>query len=122
VNDQIGFKVLKTVKRRLDAYDPDRTKTLWMKNSEIGHYWMARRLSDIDVQGPTVAIRTQFPTKNFTVALATGTSRVRCQGRDLKRVHSRRDFRSGTFLVEGRQTYAAFDLRVGTTNLQVQAS
>jgi len=51
VNDQIGFKVLKTVKRRLDAYDPDRTKTIWMKNSEIGHCWMARQLSEVDAQG-----------------------------------------------------------------------
>jgi hypothetical protein len=49
VNDEIGFKVLKDVKQRLDAYDPDGTKTLWMKNSEIGHYWMARELSDVTV-------------------------------------------------------------------------
>ncbi|MBM3215342.1 hypothetical protein FJZ36_10560, partial [Candidatus Poribacteria bacterium] len=35
VNDQVGFGVLRDVKRRLDAYDPDGTRTLWMKNSEI---------------------------------------------------------------------------------------
>lgn len=49
-NEEVGFKVLKEVKRRLDAWDPDRTKTLWMKTSEIGHYWMARELSDITVE------------------------------------------------------------------------
>ena len=104
VNDQIGFKVLKTVKRRLDAYDPDRTKTLWMKNSEIGHYWMARQLSDIAVQGQRVQIRTQFPTPNFTLSLGVAAQRVEVKGADLKRVQSQRDFRSGTCWVDGRQT------------------
>ena len=47
--EKSGFDVLKTVKTRLDNYDPDCSKTLWMKNSEIGHYWMARELTDIEV-------------------------------------------------------------------------
>ncbi|HZL66503.1 MAG TPA: hypothetical protein VFC29_04150, partial [Candidatus Limnocylindrales bacterium] len=61
--------MLKTVKRRLDAYDPDHTKTIWMKNSKIGHYWMARNLNDIDVRPGAVLIRAQFPVANFTLAL-----------------------------------------------------
>jgi hypothetical protein len=117
VNDQIGFKVLKTVKRRLDAYDPDHTKTLWMKTSEIGHYWMARQLSDITARGQSVQIRTQFPTANFTLSLSAAPKRVQVQGKDLKLVRSRRNFRSGTFLVEGNQTYAAFELAAGETVL-----
>ena len=36
---------------------------------------------------------------------------------DLRAIHSRRDFRGGTFLVEGGQTYAAFDLEEGRTTL-----
>jgi len=121
VNDQIGFKVLKTVKRRLDAYDPDRTKTIWLKNSEIGHYWMARQLSDVTVQGQHVHVRTQFPTPNFTLALGVAAQRVQVKGIDLKRVPSRRDFRSGTFWIEGQQTFAAFDLVAGETVLSVTA-
>ena len=71
MNNEIGFDVLKTVKQRLDAYDPDGTKTQWMKNSEIGHYWMARQLSDItvraeDATGRTnIEIDTKFPTANL---------------------------------------------------------
>jgi hypothetical protein len=34
-------------------------------------------------------------------------------------VQSRRDFRSGTFLVEDKQTLIAFDLPTGTTDLAV---
>jgi hypothetical protein len=125
VNHEVGFKVLKEVKRRLDAYDPDGTKTLWMKNSEIGHYWMARELSDIAAErdartGVTrVRIDTHFPTANFTVALEGGAQRVRVNGGDLRGVHSRRDFRSGTFLVEGGRSYAAFQLETGVTELVV---
>jgi hypothetical protein len=121
VNDQVGFKVLKTVKRRLDAYDPDRTKTIWLKNSEIGHYWMARQLSEVGVQGPLVHIRTQFPTPNFTLAFGVAAQRVQVKGSDLKRVQSCRDFRSGTFWVEGQQSFAAFDLGIGETILSVTA-
>ncbi len=119
VNDQIGFQVLKTVKRRLDAYDPDRTKTIWMKNSEIGHYWMARQLSQMVVQGARISVRSQFPTANFTLALGVVARRVQMNGTDLKQIASRRDFRRDTFWVEGQQTFVAFDLGVGETVLAV---
>ncbi len=36
--EEVGFRVLQEVKRRLDQYDPDGSKTRWMKLSEIGHY------------------------------------------------------------------------------------
>ncbi|MBM3859567.1 MAG: hypothetical protein FJ395_07955 [Verrucomicrobia bacterium] len=118
VNDGPGFKVLKEVKRRLDAYDPDRTKTLWMKNSEIGHYWMARTLSDIKVESADrVQIQTKFPTRNFTLGLDVAAKRVKVDKRDLWQVSSRRDFRAGTFLVEGRRTFLAFDLPTGKTTV-----
>ena len=101
-NDQIGFKVLKEVKKRLDAYDPDKTKTIWMKNSEIGHYWMARELSDLSVtegagrSGCTVRIATKFPTDNFTLALHGCTARRLQMGTtDLRQVN-----RSGTWAAE----------------------
>ena len=119
VNDQIGFKVLETVKSRLDAYDPDRTKTIWMKNSEIGHYWMARQLSDIKVDSGNVCVHTKFPTTNFTLSLDVPARRVQFKGDDLRLVHFRKDFRSGTFMVDGKQTFAAFDLGVGETALTV---
>ena len=128
VNDQIGFKVLKEVKKRLDAYDPDKSKTIWMKNSEIGHYWMARELSDLSVtdgaggSGCTVRVATKFPTDNFTLAIHDCTARrVQMGGADLRQVKSQRDFRSGTFLVTDKDTFVAFDLKAGDTVLSVSA-
>jgi hypothetical protein len=125
-NEQIGFKVLKEVKQRLDAYDPDRTKTVWMKNSEIGHYWMARQLSELSVQDSadgssrTIRVTTQFPADNFTLALHDCLAkRLQVNGADLREVKSQRDFRSGTFLAAGKETFAAFDLAAGDTTLSV---
>jgi hypothetical protein len=120
VNDRIGFKVLKEVKKRLDAYDPDKTKTIWMKNSEIGHYWMARELSELSADGPQVRVRTKFPADNFTLALRDGAARrLQVNGTDLRQVRSQRDFRSGTFRVTDKETFVAFDLPTGDTTLSV---
>ena len=123
VNGGPGFKVLKEVRRRLGAFDPDGTRTIWMKTSEIGHYGMARQLSEITVERGAgaaearVRVSTAFPTANFTMALQGAASRVRVGGRDLREVKSRRDFHGGTFLVEGNQTFVAFDLASGATTL-----
>jgi hypothetical protein len=119
-NDRIGFKVLKEVKKRLDAYDPDKTKTIWMKNSEIGRYWMARELSDLSGNGGACRISTKFPTDNFTLAFhEQAARRVQVNGTDLRLVQSQRDFCSGTFLVTGKETFAAFDLKAGDTTLSI---
>ena len=123
--EKLGFDVLKTVKARLNDYDPDGTKTLWMKTSEIGHYYMARELTDITgfpvgaVSNRTqqIKISTQFPTANFTLALDTPIRHVQVNGWDLREVYSRRDFQSNTFLCEGKQTFVAFDLEIGETEL-----
>jgi len=118
-----GFKTLKVVKRRLDALDPDRTRTLWMKTSEIGHYWMARQLSDVTIARGTnadearVQISTAYPAANFTLTLNAAAKRVRLGDAELREVKSVRDFCSGTFFTEGRQTHIAFDLPAGNTTL-----
>jgi hypothetical protein len=40
-------------------------------------------------------------------------------GADLRAVQSQRDFRSGTFFVTGKETFAAFDMKVGDTTLSI---
>ena len=125
VNNGPGFKVLKEVKRRLDAYDPDRTRTLWMKTSGIGNYTMARKLSDIRVEaGATpdterLHVETKFPTHNFTLSLDVVAKRVKVGGSESRQVRSRRDFHAGTFLVEGDRTYVTFDLPTGATPVTI---
>lgn len=125
--EKLGFDVLKTVKSRLDDYDPDGTKTIWMKNSEIGHYWMARELTDITVleEQHKIKLSTQFPTANFTFSIAMSDAmsierpirHIQVNGWDLREVHSRRDFQRDTFLREGKQTFVAIDLEIGETEL-----
>jgi hypothetical protein len=123
-NNGPGFKTLKEVKKRLDAFDPDRTKTLWMKTSEIARYWMARQLSDLSFEagrGPGEArlrIETNFPAPMFTLSVNAPVRRAQSHdGSDLRAVNSKRDFRSGTFLVEGGETFLALDLSAGVTTL-----
>ncbi|MCC6443610.1 MAG: hypothetical protein IT210_09180 [Armatimonadetes bacterium] len=125
--EEVGLNVLKEVKRRLDAYDPDGTKTLWMKNSEIGHYWMAKELSDITPREGengegVVEVNTRFPSERFTLAMDAPARFVRVNGAELKPARSRLDFRSGAFMTEGHRTYIAFDLKDGKTEIAYQKS
>ncbi|MEM7134867.1 MAG: hypothetical protein AAF702_51895 [Chloroflexota bacterium] len=120
----VGFEVLKEVKRRLDLYDPDKSKTRWMKFSEIGHYWMARKLSDITTvsqsdQEIQIQIDTRFPTRNFTLSIDTIASRIQVNGVDLQPVDSRASFEEGTYLTEGSQTFLAFELVEGQTTINL---
>lgn len=84
------------------------------------YYWMARSLtevqSDAGGQERTIRLSTKFPADNFTLAIHDWVAkRVRCNGRDLQPVKSRRGSRSGTFLTGGSQTFVALDLPTGTT-------
>jgi hypothetical protein len=97
-----------------------------MKNSEIGHYWMARQLSELSLQEDdsrqkcTIQVETKFPTDNFTLAIHDwAAKRVQMNGTDLRRVKSQRDLRSGMFRVEGKDTFMAFNLAMGSTKLTV---
>ena len=118
--EKSGFDVLKTVKTRLDDLDPDGTKTIWMKTSEIGHYWMARELSEIIVNRDQseIIISTQFPTANFTIVIDTPINGLKINGGEIRKVNSLRDFQRDTFLVEGKETKIAFDLEIGETTLE----
>ncbi len=114
--EKIGFDVLEKVKWRLDDYDPNGTKTIWLKTSEIGRYCMARQLSDIEVIDEQIRVRTNFPAANFTLELSDfAVQHVQLNGINLRQVHSRRDFQRDTFLVEGKRMFLAFDLPVGET-------
>jgi len=44
---------------------------------------------------------------------------VQVNGTNLRQVKSRRDFRSGVFLVEGKDTFVAFNLAMGVATVIV---
>lgn len=123
---EVGFNVLKEVKRRLERFDPDATRTLWMTISEIRRYEMARQLCDISVstEGSTegeaevVTIDTQFLTDRFTLELDAPLRRVAVNGSDLREVGSKRNFANETWMREGKRTLVAFDLGGGRTQVR----
>jgi hypothetical protein len=122
---EVGFDVLKEVKRRLDAYDPDGVKTRWMKTSAIGHYWMARTLSTVAVTPGEagawqICINTRFPTADFTLTIGLAAAHVQVNGQPLRQVFARNNFAAGTFLVEGKQTALAFHLTEGETVVTIK--
>ena len=82
---------------------------------------MAREFTEITVlkEQQQINIATQFPTANFTLAIDDSISHIQIDGGDLREVRSRRDFQRDTFLCEGKQTYVAFDLEIGETELVV---
>jgi len=123
--DEVGFQILQEVKRRLDAYDPDGSRTRWMKFSEIGHYWMARELSDLVVTAATpnsctLAIETRFPTADFTLAVEGTATAVTVNGQPLRQVSSRQTFAQQTFWIDEGRTYLAFALAEGSTTVDLQ--
>lgn len=122
--EEVGFDVLKEVKRRLDRYDPDQSKTIWMKTSEIAHYEMARQLSEISTtdlgEGKwQITIETQFPTRNFTLRVGAKCQRVQVGGVDLREVYARRDLVEGSFWQQGEVTIIAFGLPSGGAMIEL---
>lgn len=122
--EEVGFDVLKEVKRRLDRYDPDKSKTIWMKTSEIGHYEMARQLSEFTTQELgdgrwQIEIETKFPTSKFTLRVGAVCKQVQVNGQDLRQIYQLSDLRAGTFLVESQAAIIVTDLNIGTTSIQV---
>ncbi len=122
---EIGFQVLQEVKRRLDAYDPDGTRTRWMKFSAIGHYWMARGLSELVVTNATptgcsLQIATRFPTADFTLVVDRPATQITINGQPLRQVQSRQALAEGTFWLDGPRTVFAFALAEGETTVALQ--
>lgn len=122
--NEVGFKVLQRVKQRLDRYDPTGAHTRWMKFSAIGHYWMARQLSEITVvdasaDGCHIQIETRFPTADFTLAIDQPAT-VIMNGHPLRQVPTQLALAEDTCWIDGERTVLAFPLREGETTLLLQ--
>ncbi|HEX6971498.1 MAG TPA: hypothetical protein VF234_04715 [Limnochordia bacterium] len=108
--DRRGFRTLQTVVARLQARDPHNERTQWRRVSEITNYACAREMASLRWEGETLYCELPVQVKDFTLRLEGDAPRaVRVDGVALQPVTSRRAFRSGTFLVEGRVSWIAFD-------------
>lgn len=113
-----GFKIFKTVVERLhQKYD----HLLWMKNSEIARYWAAKKLTEINVSGESVALYAPFATEKFTVEINKPISAASLVHQDqtstLKMTSGRNNLQEGLFCVEGNKSFLSFPLKHGSSRL-----
>lgn len=120
--EKLGFNIFKTVVNRLhEKYD----HLIWMKLSEIARYWAAKSFVKMELTEEKAVMRAPFATGLFTLRLPnTFTQPVLQIGQDridLKRVNSEKELDHNTFLLQGSQTIACFDLAKGDSELLMKA-
>lgn len=108
--DRRGFRALQTVVARLKELDPHGQRTCWRKCSEITRYACATQMAELSVIGDEIRLQLPLIVPEVTLSLTDMRPRaLALDGRPLRQVRHRRDFRSGTWLSEGDRTLVAFD-------------
>jgi len=69
--------------------------------------------------GWQIQIDTNFPTQNFTLAVAAHLQHVQVNGQPLQEVSTISAVTTGTYLVQPKETVLAFDLPQGRTTVTV---
>ncbi|RYD49703.1 MAG: hypothetical protein EOP85_01095 [Verrucomicrobiaceae bacterium] len=119
---ELGFKILQEVTRRLKArFD----HLLWMKLSEVSRYWAAKELTQLRRSGNRVAIHAPFACPDFTVRLKgsdKGVPELQAGGSavPLKEVRKALQLEPGTWVREGDATTVCFPLTRGTSALELK--
>jgi hypothetical protein len=119
--EEHGFKVLKTVVKRLHAtYD----NLLWMKFSELSRYWAAKECTRIERVGGTVTLKAPFAAPAFTVEISAppGASpklTVKDQAAVLGEVARLLELKPGTWVHTEKGIVACFDLPKGVSRFEV---
>lgn len=114
-----GFKTFQRIVISLrDRFGDD---TLWMKMSEIGRYWAAKELTEINANEHGWTFKAPFATADFTLqldrtpgslSLVTDTERVA-----LRQVDSAASLQAGTRFESREGTIVCFDLPKGPSRL-----
>ena len=111
-----GFQAFQRIVRSLHSRFADQTR--WMKLSEIGRYWAARELTEIERSGNQITLRAPFATSDFTLRIPNAKGQVR-MGSNLRRVSALKLLEPGTWTADGRDVVVCFDLPKGITRLDV---
>ncbi len=118
--DRRGFRTLKTVVERLSQRDPYGEHILWQKISEITNYACAREMASITVTENEVHMKLPLPVANFTLRITeVNPSTILVNRQPLTPVTSKRDFCSGTFYSDGKQTFVSFDPTRGVNTMTI---
>ena len=128
--DRAGFGALKIVVDRLRQRDPHGERTVWRKTSEITNYSCMRALAEVHVSAHQAGadasldlpVRAPELTLRLRVPRGAGVRLVVADGIPLARVETRRQLRSGTFLVAGDETLVVWDPKHWRSSLGVEYS
>ncbi len=120
-DDRRGFNTLKAVVRRLKELDLKGVKTQWRKCSEITNYSCAREMAEIKVVENTIKLDLPIRVPDLTLRLSDADIKgVSADEKPLKKVSSREDFKSGTFMVDGDNTLVAFNPEGRNVEIKIQ--
>lgn len=105
------------------------SQTVWMKVSEIGRYWAAKKLTEIvRSDASTLKLTAPFATERFTLQIegdgkTAGPIRLDHQGTStsLREVANVELLEQGTWTSRGDSTLACFDLKKGKQELKFGA-
>lgn len=120
-----GFRAFQRVVKSLhDRFD---SETLWMKVSEIAHYWAARECCSVATGVGMYRLSSPLACSDYTVSfegLWDSVEAEHVQGASsperltLQRTAGREDLRAGRFCHSGDRTWVCLDLQAGTTVLR----
>lgn len=117
--DRRGFRALRAVVERLRRRDPAGERTRWRSCSEIANYACMRHLATVRTEEGRVLLDLPVRAPELTLRLRGVRARCVAAGAALREVASRRDFAGGTFLLEGPDTWIAFDPAPGRRQAEV---
>jgi len=109
-DDRRGFNTFKTVVHRLKELDPNGERTQWRKCSEIINYACAKEMAEMTVDGHSIHLDLPVRVSDFTLRLTDADVRgISVDGESLAQAATRSAFKTGTFFIEGSETFVAFD-------------
>ena len=120
-----GFAAFQQVALALEGRYRDRT--IWMKISELARYWAAKELTRIAPAEGAVKFKAPFAAPAFTVRVKGTAAKVvklkqGKQAKPLKQVAKPPDLAAGTWLAEGADVTACFDLPRGESALELTSA
>ncbi len=108
-----GFRIFQGAVDRLHEGYRDRIR--WMKVSEMARYWAAKELTTISVDTDgTLRFQAPFAAPGFTVRYPQQQVTPVVGGQALRKVDRKTALQPGTWLADGADTIACFDLPKGT--------
>ena len=120
--EEVGFNIFKTVVGRLKQLP----NIIWMKTSEIAHYWMAKAMVEIAETPTGCALTSPMPCPRFTIRLSgakLGLPAGRVAGKwtangvPVREVAKPLALESGTWAKDGSDILLALDLKPGQTSI-----